>query len=96
MNNFTKTILAFSLITTAQTYSMFRVTRPVAQNSQLLMRRALLKRLMSIAKDSKKEKLKVLKELKETVCVLWDHPYVKIPSCYFIIYSLACVGCMDR
>ncbi len=57
MNNFTKTILAFSLVASSQTYSMFRVARPVTQNSQHLMRRALLKRLMSTAKDSQVKQL---------------------------------------
>ncbi len=57
MNNFTKIILAFLLIATSQTYSMIRLTRPVIQNSQHVVKRALLKRLMSTTQDSQGKQL---------------------------------------
>ncbi len=66
MNNFSKTILAFSLIASSQTYSM-QLARPVSQ----VTKRTLLRRLMSTAKDSQtkeftnaelQEELKLIKQ----------------------------------
>ncbi len=57
MSTLKKTILAISLVATSQTYSMFKVVNPITQNSQHLVKRALLKRLMSTTKDSQVKQL---------------------------------------